>query len=78
MSQIFTSYSRRDTETVDKIVDALNQAGMSVWLDREDIRAGNSWRVQIVEAIDSCDAFVLMLSGNSAASKNVHKEVDLA
>lgn len=78
MSQIFISYSRRDVEIVDKIVAALEQAGMSVWIDREDIRAGNSWRVQIVEAIDTCDAFVLMLSGNSAISTNVHKEVILS
>lgn len=78
MSEIFISYSRRDAEIIDKIVEIFNQAGMSVWLDRDDIKAGNSWRVQIVEAIDSCDAFVFMLSGNSAASKNVHKEVILA
>jgi hypothetical protein len=34
--------------------------------------------VQIVEAIDTCDVFVLMLSANSAGSTNVHKEVILA
>lgn len=78
MGQVFTSYSRRDTETVDNIVGKLSQAGMSIWLDREAIKAGNSWRVQIVRAIDTCDAFVLMLSGNSAASDNVRKEIDLA
>ena len=78
MGQVFTSYSRRDRETVDNIVGKLSQAGMSVWLDREAIKAGNSWRVQIVRAIDTCDAFLLMLSGNSAASDNVRKEIDLA
>lgn len=78
MSQVFISYSRRDMEVVDQYVNSLTQAGMSVWVDREDIKIGNSWRVQIVEAIDTCEAFVLMLSANSAASTNVHKEVILA
>jgi hypothetical protein len=78
MSEIFVSYSRRDTETVEKIVQQLGQAGMSVWIDREDIRAGDSWRLQIVEAIDTCHAFVLMLSGDSAISVNVQKEISLA
>ena len=78
MNDIFTSYSRRDTATVEKFVTALTQAGLKIWIDREDILAGNSWRLQIVEAIDTCDAFVLMLSGNSAISTNVHKEVILA
>ena len=78
MNDIFTSYSRRDTAIVEKFVTALTQAGLKIWIDREDIMAGNSWRLQIVEAIDTCDAFVLMLSGNSAVSTNVHKEVILA
>ena len=78
MAQVFTSYSRRDTQVVDSIVTKMSQAGMSVWIDREAIKAGNSWRVQIVQAIDTCHAFVLMLSPNSAASDNVRKEIDLS
>ena len=78
MSQVFTSYSRRDTETVDTIVAKLAEAGLSVWIDRSDIEAGNMWRVQIVQAIDTCPAFVLMLSPSSAASDNVRKEIDLS
>ena len=78
MGHIFISYSRRDTETVDHIVDLMRKTGLEVWLDRHDIRAGNQWRVQIVQAIDTCDAFVLMLSPNSATSENVRKEIDLA
>ena len=78
MAQVFTSYSRRDTEIVDTIVGKMTEAGISVWIDREAIKAGNQWRVQIVQAIDTCQAFVLMLSPNSAASDNVRKEIDLA
>jgi hypothetical protein len=78
MSRIFVSYSRRDLEIVDSIVEKIENAGMSVWIDRDDIKAGKTWRVQIVEAIATCDAFVLMLSPNSAASDNVRKEIDLA
>ena len=78
MTQVFTSYSRRDTETVDTIVAKMAQAGINVWIDREAIKAGNTWRVQIVQAIDTCHAFVLMLSPNSAASDNVRKEIDLS
>jgi len=78
MSHFFISYSRRDLEIVDKYVHALAEMGMNAWVDREDIKVGNSWRVQIVEAIDTCDAFVFFLSSNSAASANVHKEVILA
>jgi hypothetical protein len=78
MGRIFISYSRRDTEIVDSIAEAMIVAGLEIWIDRQDIQAGNTWRVQIVQGIDTCDAFVLMLSPASVASDNVRKEIDLA
>lgn len=78
MSHIFISYSRKDQETTNQIVARLKERGFPVWIDYEGIKGGKLWRVEIVEAIDNADAFVLMLSPNSAASDNVRKEVDLA
>jgi len=78
MGHIFVSYSRHDLAMVDRMVGRIENAGMKVWIDRDDIKAGKTWRAQIVEAIDTCDAFILMLSSNSAVSDNVRKEIDLA
>lgn len=78
MGHIFVSYSRHDLEMVDSIVGKLEKARIRVWIDRDDIKAGKTWRAQIVQAIDTCDAFVLMLSSNSTVSDNVRKEIDLA
>lgn len=78
MGKVFISYSRRDTETVEKIITELEAAGIEVWIDREAIKPGQQWRKQIVEGIDTADAFILNLSPNSAASENVLKELNLA
>jgi predicted aminopeptidase len=78
MGQVFISYSRRDSETIESIVTQLEAEGIDVWLDREDIKPGQQWRKQIVEAIDTAEAFVLNLSPDSGASVNVLKELDLA
>jgi hypothetical protein len=78
MGRVFLSYSRHDIQTVDQFASSINQMGMQVWIDREDIKVGNSWRKEIVEAIDNCDAFVFMMSSHSVASTNVHKEIILA
>ena len=78
MGQVFISYSRRDVDTIENIVSQLEAAGIEVWLDREAIKPGQQWRKQIVEAIDTAEAFVLNLSPNSAASDNVLKELNLA
>ena len=78
MGQVFISYSRRDSETIEEIVAQLEAEGIDVWLDREDIKPGQQWRRQIVEAIDTAEAFVLNLSPDSGASDNVLKELNLA
>jgi hypothetical protein len=78
MGKVFISYSRNDIKITDKFANLLHQSGMETWIDRESIKVGNSWRKEIVEAIDECDAFVFMMSSNSVASKNVHKEIILS
>ena len=78
MGQVFISYSRRDIDVVESIVAELEAAGIEVWLDREAIKPGKQWRKQIVEGIDTAEAFIINLSPNSAASDNVLKELNLA
>jgi len=78
MKHIFVSYSRIDGEAVDYIVARLEQDGFNVWIDHEEIKAGDLWQEAIVQAVDNAYAVVLMLSPGSVASDNVRKEVDLA
>jgi hypothetical protein len=78
MGHVFISYSRRDSETVEEIVAELEKAGIQSWIDREAIVPGKQWRKQIVEGIDTADAFILHLSPDAGASRNVLKELDLA
>jgi len=78
MGHVFISYSRRDSETVESIVAQLEAAGIQTWLDREAIVPGKQWRKQIVEGIDTADAFILHLSPDAGASDNVLKELNLA
>lgn len=78
MGKVFISYSRRDADVVEGIVSQLEAAGIDTWIDREAIKPGQQWRKQIVEGIDTAEAFILNLSPNSAASVNVLKELNLA
>src|SRR5258706_5148264 len=78
MSDIFISYSSKDKESADQLSELLASAGLSVWIDRSGIDLSASWSKEIVQAIDQCKAFVVLLSPSSNASTNVHKEVSLA
>ncbi len=75
---LFASYSRADSATVDALVSVLEQNGYEVWIDRADIEGGTEWRSEIVAAIETCEAFLLILSHNSIASRNVRREIDVA
>lgn len=76
--QIFLSYSRKDSLIVSRLAKDLSGCGLSAWLDVDAIHAGRVWREEIVTSIETCAAFVLVLSEHSAASENVSKELALA
>jgi tetratricopeptide (TPR) repeat protein len=78
MSHIFVSYSRKDSSFVDQLIQDIEKRGIAVWVDREDIAGGETWRAAIADAIRECLAFVIVLSPNSTKSKNVSKELSLA
>ena len=78
MADIFISYSSKDKEKADQLSELLVSAGLSVWIDQSGIDVATSWSEEIVEAIDSCRAFIVMLSSSSIESHNVIKEVSLA
>ena len=75
---IFISYSSADRPKALQLIELLTSAGLSVWIDQSGIDVSTSWSKEIVQAIDACKAFVVLLSPNSIASKNVVREVALA
>jgi adenylate cyclase len=78
MSDIFISYSSKDREQAEQLTELLASAGLSVWIDQSGIEAASSWSEEIVNALDGCKAFIVMLSPHSIESKNVVREVALA
>ncbi|MGE3797952.1 MAG: TIR domain-containing protein, partial [Thermomicrobiales bacterium] len=74
---IFASYASADRLRVFDIVDRLESLGLSIWIDRTGITGGASYGAEIVEAIKSARAIVLMSSDASLRSKNVRQEIML-
>jgi TolB-like protein/Tfp pilus assembly protein PilF len=78
MSDIFISYSHTDSDHALSLAERLRGQGISVWIDQHGIEAASSWSKEIVQAIDTCKALVVLLSNRSIASDNVVREVSLA
>ena len=60
------------------LADSLRSAGLDVWIDLHGIEAATQWTKEIVEAIETCIAFLVLLSQDSMQSKNVLRELSLA
>jgi adenylate cyclase len=78
MADIFISYSRKDSRQALELAENLRSSGMEAWIDQEGIEAATSWSSEIVNEIDSCTVFLLLLSKDSIVSTNVIKEVSIA
>jgi hypothetical protein len=74
----FISYSRADTEFALRLAQDLKAAGAQVWLDQLDIHAGHEWDNAIEAALVEAPQMLLVLSPDSASSRNVRNEVALA
>ena len=61
-----------------RLVEYLREQGLAVWMDETDIHGATMWTEEIVEAIHSCNLFILAISCHSTGSKNVVKELALA
>ena len=78
MADLFISYSRNDSETAEQLVRRLQSESLSVWIDRAELTPASNWSAEIVEAIESAKALLLLLSPHSVQSEQVVREVALA
>lgn len=78
MSKIFISYARKDKEEVYPIVDMLESNGLDCWIDKNGIESGSEFEEIILDAIDSSEVFLHMLSENSKTSNYVKEEYKYA
>jgi WD40 repeat protein len=78
LSDIFISYSRRDTEFVKKLDKAFRDAGKEVWIDWEDIPLSADWWAEIKAGIEAAEAFVFVISPDSVQSTICRDEINHA
>src|SRR5262252_370145 len=76
--RVFISYSRADIQFALRLADDLRKAGVVVWIDQRDIRAGEHWDIAIETALNSVTTVLVLLSPAACVSKNVMDEVSFA
>jgi tetratricopeptide (TPR) repeat protein len=68
----FVSYSRVDDKPALKLADELGAGPpvLRVWLDRRELKSGQDWDEQIVEALRSCEALLFLMTPDSVSPKS--------
>jgi hypothetical protein len=73
MADVFVSYAREDRARVQRVAEALERAGWSVWWDRQ-ILAGNEFETVIQSELDHAACVLVAWSAASVASPWVRNE----
>ena len=75
---VFISHSSADKDIADKVCAYLEQNGVPCWIAPRNVMPGKNYGAAIVDAIDECRVFVLILSSRSNKSRQVVREVERA
>lgn len=75
---IFISYSSKDMDEVNEVINMLKAAEISYWKAPEMIPVGSNYAKEIPRVISECDIFLLIISDASQKSIWVEKEIDFA
>lgn len=74
---VFISYSSQDQKIADLFADILEEKEINYWISSRSINSG-SYAKQIIQGINGCQVFVVLLSKNSISSEHVKNEIDRA
>jgi hypothetical protein len=74
MAKLFLSYSRKDASRARHLTEWLERHDHDVWRDEDDIRGGASFSNEIEEALEDCDAVLVLWSAESVKSPWVRDE----
>lgn len=76
--EVFLSHSSKDAAVVQRLLAAIESAGVKCWIAPRNITLGRDWTECIEEGIKKVRLLLLILSQNSNTSPEVKREVQLA
>lgn len=74
MTTIFMSHCTTDDDFTNKLSAELGMRGYQTWVDHVNIPPGESWTRVVEQALQQCEAMVLVLSEDARASRHVNTE----
>ncbi len=75
---MFLSYARHDRNQARTVSDTLKAAGIDVWDAAESVTPGENWARSIGNALENCNAMVVLISPEAMKSDDVKREIEFA
>jgi hypothetical protein len=76
--KLFVSHVSEDRAAALEIIRELERHGVSCWIAPRDVRAGRPFDDQIAEAIENCQAMLLVFSSRCNGNEYIRREVTVA
>jgi WD40 repeat protein len=77
-TEVFISYSRKDSDFARHLNISLQEAGKTTWFDQESISTGVDFEKEILKGIDGANNFVFVVSPDAVESEYCEREVNYA
>ena len=74
LRKFFVSYSHRDEEFIEPVVQLLRATGAPLFRDRDEIRPGKKWRLELQKHLQQADVIVVFWSKHASVSVEVESE----
>lgn len=75
---VFLSYARTDADIVRRVADGLTAAGVRVWLDEANLKAGTNWMQEIERELSATDFVAFFISPTSVNNGWAKQELQVA
>lgn len=77
-TKVFISHSAADAATAKAVAQALHTAGVSTFLDIEQISSGDNWREDILAQLETASIYLLLVSPEYVKSSWSQFEIGVA
>ena len=61
-TQVYITYSRKDKEFAQRLVESLKRSDITVWIDYEQLVSTENWMTGIEQGIQNSEAYIFILS----------------
>src|SRR5690242_2209538 len=78
MGHVFISYASENSDAANELVALIESKGVAAWIAPRDIRPGFDYSEELQRALETCAAFVVIVTEHANSSPYVRAETEMA